>query len=113
MADVVTYPPAITSFLKAANNLNIFVTSPNAAAGSNTNTIVTVGQWQRALSLRSSNGTVYRSLSADYDNLAWIQYSAGVVVTEGDVLYQATKDILGYTSAQMDALMLSASQQPL
>lgn len=117
MTGVVSFPPfnppATANLTGAQNNLYIQVQAPNSTVGSTAGQIVSIGQLQKALALASQNAVVYQALSADYNNMAWVQYSAGLTCAVNDVLYSAIQSILSYSAAQMQALFLSATQQTL
>ena len=93
--------------------LVVQVQGQQQATGINTDTIVGIGQLQQALGIISQNANVYQTLSADMNNTVWIQYSRGFTCTYGDGLSEAIRILLGYSSAQMKALFVSASQQVL
>ena len=115
MPPVVTFPPfnpsAPANLSGAANILIVQVDGVAEPAGSNALNIVSVGQLCAALAGQSKNDVVYQALSADMNNLVWVQYSRGLTCTLGDGLSLFIQTTLSYSDAQMAALFASAKEK--
>lgn len=75
-------------------------------------TTVTRQQYFTAVTQLADMNTLYQNMTANTNDLTWIEFWAAPYVEQGDPLYVQTQMALGYTSAQMQALFNLAAQVP-
>lgn len=106
MVSVVTYPGAVYPSQTMTVNAGTQQLQAAVAGG-----LVTVGQFKRSLAYNGLLQTVSDAIPADVTHAANVQWFNGISIYKSDPLYNFVQTLLGYSTAQMAALLSYASTQ--
>lgn len=106
MVAVVTYPGAVYPSQTMSVNSGTQALQAAVAGG-----LVTVGQFKRALNFNGLMQSVSDAIPADVTNAVNMQWFNGISIYKADPLYNFVQVTLGYTDAQMAALLSFAATQ--